>query len=67
MQVGIIVFNNNGHGIVKNYVNMSNNLVAEHPRLLAQCEVRSRQRRPQRGRGLRGEQRGGLSRVADVK
>ena len=35
MQVEIIVFNNNGHGIVKNYVNMSNNLVAEYPRLLA--------------------------------
>ena len=38
-------------------------LVAEDPRLRAQCKVRSRQRRPQRGRGLRGRQRGGLGRV----
>ena len=67
--MGIIVFNNNGDGIVKkNYANMNNNLIAENPRLLApsQCEVQSRQRRPQRSRGLRGEQRGGLGRVSDV-
>ena len=38
-------------------------LVAEDPRLGAQCKVRSRQRRPQRSRGLRGRQRGGLGRV----
>ena len=38
-------------------------LVAEDPRLRAQCKVRSRQRRPQRGRSLRGRQRGGLGRV----
>ena len=61
-----MVFNNNGDGIVKNCVNMNNNLVAENPRLLAQCEVRSRQRRPQRSRGLCGEQHGGLGRVSDV-
>ena len=30
-----MVFNNNGDGIVKNCVNMNNNLVAENPRLLA--------------------------------
>ena len=42
---------------------MNNNLVAENPRLLAQCEVWSRQPRPQRGRGLHGEQRGGLARA----
>ena len=65
MQVGIIVFNNYGDGIVKNCVNMSNNLVPENPRLLAQCEVRSRQRRPQRSRGLHEEQCGGLGRVSD--
>ena len=60
LQVGIIAFNNYGDGIEKNCVNMNNNLVAENPRLLAQCEVWSRQRRPQRSRGLRGEQRGGV-------